>query len=58
MNIKFGEKAKFLEARPIKVIVMTLNVERCNGKKKKNRFKVTDYWRGRKERKRNYDFLI
>jgi hypothetical protein len=45
LNIKFGGNAKFLEARPIRVIVMTLNVERCNGKKKKNRFKVTDYWR-------------
>jgi hypothetical protein len=37
---------------------MALNVEECNGKKKKNRFKVNDEWRGRKERKRTYDFPI
>jgi len=35
LNIKFGENAKFLEARPIRVIGMALNVEGCNGKKKR-----------------------
>jgi hypothetical protein len=43
------------------VIEMVLNVEGCNEKKKKkkreNRCKVTIHWRGRKERRRTYDFL-
>jgi len=42
LNIKFRENAKFLETLPIRVIVMALNVEGRNGRKKrrrKNRFK-------------------
>jgi len=35
LNIKFGEIAKFLETIPIRMIVMALNVEGCNGREKK-----------------------
>jgi hypothetical protein len=59
LNIKFEENAKFLEARPIRVIGMALNMEGCNGKKEReNIFKVIGHWRGIKERRRTYDFLI
>jgi hypothetical protein len=45
LNIKFRGNVKFLEARPIRVIGMALNVVGCNGKKKKreSRFKVTGH---------------
>jgi len=41
------------------VIEMILNVEGCNEKEREreNKCKVTGYWRGRKERRRTYDFL-
>jgi hypothetical protein len=37
LNIKFRENAKFLETIPIRVIVMALNVEGRNGRKKRRR---------------------
>jgi len=50
LNIKFRGNAKFLEVRPIRVVWMALNVEWCNEKKKKKRFKVAGHTRG-EERK-------
>ena len=54
MNIKFRENAKFLETIPIRVIIMTLNVEGCNGREKKERTDLrTGHWRGRKTEEEN-----
>jgi len=62
LNIKFRGNAKFLEVRPIRVVWMALNVEWCNEKKRKKKEKKIQggrpHYRGRKERRRTYDFLV
>jgi hypothetical protein len=53
LNIKFEGNAKFLEARPIRVIRMALNVEGCNGKKKREHIQGDRPLEGNKREEEN-----